>query len=479
MYTLSKKLIRKLNEQKINYCHWKSNLLLNEALDGFDDLDLLVKKSDIFFFESIVNQLGFKRATNKSLEIQSVHHFYGFDQNSGEILHLHVYYQIKTGPSWTKSIRFDFEDFVLDNLINHHSGMPVPVKHIEIVVFCIRIMMKYTKLNEIILVGKESQRTINEIDYLLDGLDNDKLTQFLTDFFPKITVEEFFKYINVIRDGNIYHKLFYARKLKKNIKRYIYQGFAENFFNNTKQLIYRVTNKLFFKQKKKLFSGGSFIVVAGLDATGKTTITKDLKQWLGKNFTTNLVHFGKPTSTIFTFPINFLIKILRKKTSIDSELRSSTKTEKKHKSIIFVLRQLVLAFDRFFLVKNIWKKSSKGNIMLCDRYKSEDFGVMDSKRLIYDDHSGLKKTISLKENKLYDSMPSPDILFYLTVPVDIAVQRNEDRIKKGKESEEFLRKRHLENQNLNYKSKNLYRIDTNREYQEVISEIKSLIWQYI
>ena len=147
--------------------------------------------------------------------------------------------------------------------------------------------------------------------------------------------------------------------------------------------------------------------------------------------------------------------------------------------MVFILRQLVLAFDRYVLAKNIWKKSSQGNIMLCDRYKSEDFGVMDSKRLISDDHFGVKKTLSLKENKLYNFMPVPDIIFYLTVPVDVAVQRNEDRHKKGKESEEFLRKRHLENQNLNYKSKNLYRIDTNREYKEVISEIKILIWENI
>jgi thymidylate kinase len=479
MFILSRKLITTLNDENINYCHWKSNLLLGEALAGYDDLDLLVKTSDIYLFESVVNQLGFKRATNRSLEIQSVHHFYGFDKNSGEILHLHVYYQIKTGPSWTKSIRFDFEDYVLDNLISHHSGMPIPVKHIEIVMFCIRIMMKYTKFNEIVLVGKESQRTIDEIDYLLDGLDNDKLEQFLTEFFPRITVKDFFEYISVLRDGNIYLKLFYARKVKTNIKKYLYQGFFENLVNNTKQGIYRVSNKLFLKQKKKLFSGGNIIVVAGLDATGKTTITGDLKRWLGKNFTTDLVHFGKPTSSIFTFVINFVIKISRKKTSINSKNRSSLRTENKQKSLIFIIRQLVLAFDRYFLVRNIWKKSAKGRIILCDRYKSEDFGVMDSKRLFHDDHRGLKKTLSLRESKLYNSMPSPDLLFYLTVPVEIAVQRNEDRIKNGKESEEFLRKRHAENQNLNYKSKNIFIIDTNREYQEVISEIKALVWQNI
>ncbi len=35
-------------------------------------------------------------------------------------------------------------------------------------------------------------------------------------------------------------------------------------------------------------------------------------------------------------------------------------------------------------------------------------------------------------------MAKPDILFNLTVPVDVAVERNRSRIKEGKESEEFI-----------------------------------------
>ena len=479
MYKLSKDLIFALNKEKISYCHWKSNLLLNEALNGYDDLDLLVEKSDVSGFESIIYGLGFKRASNKNLEIQSVHHFYGFDQESGEILHLHVYYQIKTGPSWTKSLRFDFENFVLENTIEHESGMPIPEKHVEIVIFIVRIMMKYTKINEFILVGKESERTKKEIDYLLDGVKEEKLKEFLEEFFPKISIVDLFKCVEVIKDGGLLKKFSHARKLKKSVKKYLYQGVVANSLNNTSQFFYRVLNKLFYKQKKNLFSGGSVIVIAGLDATGKTTITTELKKWLGKNFSISEVHFGKPPSTFLTFPINFLIKILRKQTSIDSEVRSSTKTENKQKSLVFIIRQLVLAYDRFNLAKNIWKKSSKGNIVLCDRYKSEDYGVMDSKRLIPLDHSRIKKKLSLKENKLYDSIAVPDILFYLTVPVDVAVQRNEDRIKKGKESEEFLRKRHLENQNLKYKARGFYKINTDRPYIEVIKEIKNLIWENI
>ncbi len=71
MYQLSKKLIEKLDKHNIKYCHWKSNLLLNEALDGYDDLDLLVARGDIYRFEMLILSLGFKEASNRNIS------FYG------------------------------------------------------------------------------------------------------------------------------------------------------------------------------------------------------------------------------------------------------------------------------------------------------------------------------------------------------------------------------------------------------------------
>ena len=75
---------------------------------------------------------------------------------------------------------------------------------------------------------------------------------------------------------------------------------------------------------------------------------------------------------------------------------------------------------------------------------------MDSKRLNPEQYTGIKRKLAFIENKLYKTIHEPDIVFYLKVPVAVAVQRNDTRIKDGKESEEFLRIRHNENKNLIY-----------------------------
>jgi thymidylate kinase len=478
MYELSKQLIERLNKEDIDCCHWKSNLLLNEALKGYDDLDLLVGRKDIARFEMLIFTLGFKEASNKNIAFSSIKHFYGFDVESGNILHLHVYYQLKTGPSWTKSMRFDFEEYFLANLLTHKSAMKVPEKHIEFVLFIIRIMMKYSKINEYILVEKENKRTLKEIAYLLDGMDQSKLGLFLKIYFPEVSEEQFFGYVKLIEEGTFFKRFFAANILKNKLARYRNQSLIKESFENIKQFFYRVWNKLFLKQKKKFHSAGTMIVVAGLDATGKTTITTELKKWLGKNFTISSVHFGKPPSAILTFPINMAIKLMRKRSS-NSTLRSSVKNEQSAKSVLYIIRQVTLAYDRYMLIKKQWEKTSNGEIVLCDRYKSEDFGVMDSRRLNPDSYTGFKKKLAQIENQLYRRMPEPDILFYLNVPVEVAVKRNEERIKEGKESEEFIRIRHEENKDLVYNAKMNYRIDTDREYIDVIQDMKSKIWNIL
>jgi len=96
-----------------------------------------------------------------------------------------------------------------------------------------------------------------------------------------------------------------------------------------------------------------------------------------------------------------------------------------------------LAYDRYSQIKRYHRYISKGDIVIVDRYKSESYYMMDSRRLNPDEYSGFKRWIAELENGLYSKMAKPDILFNLTVPVDVAVERNRSRIKEGKESEEL------------------------------------------
>ena len=475
MYKLSQNLIELLGQSKIRYCHWKSNLLLNEALAGYDDLDLLVDKNDQSKFEKVIKSLGFIEASNPHIHINNIKHFYGLDKKSGEILHLHVYQKIFTGPSWIKSYHFNIEDYILANVEKHESGMPVPKKCIELVFFVFRVLLKHTKLTEIILVSKEIERNKKEFLYLNDAINKAELIEFLRLYFSNISEKHFYHFLATAKESSLLAKYLKARQLKKKIIKYNrYPSIIESY-KNMYQLVYRIVNKFILHQKKKVYSGGKLIAIVGLDATGKTTITTELQKWLSKNFTVSLIHFGKPISSVLTYPINLLIKIIKN----NIKLKPSVKKVGKPQSLFYVFRQVILAYDRYHLVRRHWKKVSKGEIVICDRYKSEDYGVMDSRRLSPGIYRGFKKKLASIENSFYNKMPQPDMLFYLTVPVEVAVQRNKDRIKEGKESEKFIRIRHEQNKDLQYQARKKYLIDTYKMYNDVIKDIKTKIWDII
>jgi len=226
------------------------------------------------------------------------------------------------------------------------------------------------------------------------------------------------------------------------------------------QLLYRASNRLVFHEKKRCSNGGIMVAVVGADATGKTTIANELYQWLSNSFTTSLIHIGKPPSTALTFFVNIVVRItkfFKKKKNI----RTSTQNGCSEISWPVAIRLLALAFDRMRLARRFWQKSINGDIVICDRYPSINIGVMDSQRMRPAKVKGLKKIPARWEQQFYKSIPTPDILFKLHIPVEVAIERNNLRTKTGKEDGEFIRLRHQENNHLNYRSGLIYTIDAN------------------
>lgn len=75
-------IFEKLNK-KIKYCHFKSNEHLDRSFAGKTDFDLLVHKKDIYRFQKILNEFGFKRRISTADK-----QYYGMenyiDRNSGK-----------------------------------------------------------------------------------------------------------------------------------------------------------------------------------------------------------------------------------------------------------------------------------------------------------------------------------------------------------------------------------------------------------
>ena len=97
-------VIKALEDSNVKYCHWKSNFHLDNALNGDEDLDILVDLRDIDKFIKILQHLNFKKTIScLNIDQPGVYHFFGLDENSGTLIHIHAFTRIVTGDSLIKN----------------------------------------------------------------------------------------------------------------------------------------------------------------------------------------------------------------------------------------------------------------------------------------------------------------------------------------------------------------------------------------
>jgi thymidylate kinase len=252
-----------------------------------------------------------------------------------------------------------------------------------------------------------------------------------------------------------------------------------------------------FRKNKVLQTGGAVIAFVGPEATGKSTLVREAKQWLGSAFATQAVHVGKPPSTWLTTPINGILPLGRKllpqwRTSrVEGHVVEPQKvasadtgdvTATGTTSVLYALRAVAVAWDRRHLLLNVRRAAANGAIVICDRYPSEMVGAMDSARLRPDPAKrGIKAAIFNRlarlEEKLYQQMPPPDVVLRLSVALETAKERNRTRVKVGKEADAYIESRHRQVRDWRKAGTiHIHEIDTNQSLPETIQHVKEAIW---
>ncbi len=116
MLELVHSLCDELASQQINYCHWKSNADIDRSCSGDNDLDLLVSIEDTQKFVEILSILGFKQArVNPEHALPGVLDYYGYDQITGRLVHVHAHYQLIMGHDATKNYHIPIEKAYLES----------------------------------------------------------------------------------------------------------------------------------------------------------------------------------------------------------------------------------------------------------------------------------------------------------------------------------------------------------------------------
>jgi thymidylate kinase len=491
--SLTQALINRFNQEGVLCCHWKSNIDLAKTLEGELDIDLLVSNDSLAQATEILMQLGFKPAAPKwGSNPSGIFHYYGYDPDQKDLVHLHMFTRVLTGESFLKSHLLPFEEMLLKST-DSINGMRISSKEAELVLFVLRMYIKYGSPLDLPRVLKSDKKVREEARWLKDGSDMEQVGILLDTYCPVVSKKLFAECLNAILTGTPYpQKWKLSNQIRRQLKIYRKYSFVGWLFGHVQLLTGNLIKKL-RKQKgsKIVSSGGTIIAIVGADATGKSTLVSETSRWLRKNFVVNTVHAGKPPSTLFTLPINFLLTLHRRFRRGSRSfghledrlpLNASTVPAKRKgmNSLIYAVRAVCLAWDRRALLWKVRQASANGEIVVCDRYPTKATGMMDSPRLAENPtQSGFVESmynwLARVERNLYRQIPPPDIVLRLRVSLETAKKRNASR--SVQDDELYLENRHQQAKEWFMPGTRLIQeIDTDPPLDETILAVKQAVW---
>lgn len=416
-------LFENLEKNKINYVHWKSNINLNEALRGVDDLDILVdprRKKDL---ERIFKELNiFRGYSNKDAWQDAVMHYYGLDEVTKKVIHIHLHYQLPVGYDYNKNFVLPINDSIFQNRIKKFYVYISCPEH-EYILLVLRTFIK-NALTSFLLSAPgtqlrllKSQKIVTggarkEFNDLFARVDRDKLKQLLTQDFPNVNLHLFEECEQAINQNASFLRFInLARKIKASLAAYKENSEIKSFFYSFIRItatrikkIKRLTIGESIKGTKTPAYGGRIIAFIGGDGAGKSTNIVKLQKTLSRHFKTTSIHLGKPPKSILGFMLYYSSRALR---AIGLTDLAST------------VMSLRLAIDRKKTFKKAQKLREKGILVILDRMPTKQITIMDAPRIDPQKYPRLSRF----ERSQYRSIKGCDLYIVLKLDPNIALER--------------------------------------------------------
>ena len=477
-------LFAALNSSGIRYCHWKSNIRLEDSLTGIEDIDLLVHPSDAQVFQRVINACGFKLAVSRlSMGHAGVFHALAWDDASSRMLDLHAYHQLVSGDSFVKSFRFPVEHDLLARTTSS-MGIRIPDPTSELVLFLLRVLLKHISIVEIVKVNRHYEECTDELSWLLQRSDLTEAKARLNDWFPliEVPVEQL---IACVAKGSVAGRAAMGMRVAWALRHQRRLGHVAAFLSRVTR-----TGKHYFvrarsRRNLSLLSGGAWIALVGPKGTGKSTLAGLLAKGLGKNLDVRTIHLGKPPATWLSFVPRLLLPAMRKAMPFE-RLREYEKPERRvarRYSNLFVIGKLLVAYDRQRLLMRSMRAVSSGTIVISDRCPTTNSTGLDGSA--FDDlavsraRSPFQRWLMERERSIYRRLPRPRIVLRLGASLDTALERDRSRRKPGGADPIAVKRRWKLESEAEYAGSIVCPVNTDADVEESLRAAFACVWKSV
>lgn len=490
-------LFARLHDDGIRYCHWKSNQHLQASMDGTTDVDVLVDRRAIVPLTRILGETGFKRFVVKpGRGYPGIEDYVGFDAASGTLTHLHVHYQLTLGEKFLKGHRLPWEElFLSSRILDTEHGIYVAEPNLELIVLIVRAVMKLRARDTIMeTLGKRyiGGGMLRELRWLADRSDRARLLE----VGARLVGERAARLLPdmLLGEGPSVGQLrAFDRQADPSLREYRLYGAIAAVLQMTREwsIIWWKLKNWYLgaptKSTRTLPQGGLTIAFLGADGAGKSTLTKEIAEWLSREVGVVTTYGGSGKGSA-SLPRRMLQSIGRLRRQLTGRTLPHTDGRPRprpdqERSRLWALGRLAwvltLTRERRRRATQIRRARGRGLIVLSDRLPQRQFaGLNDGPQLgqWVNGRPGLRRAVARREQAAFHlaDLTPPDLVVKLHVSTEVAWQRRpETPAEQLSTGIEVVRQLRFPS------TTRVLDLDANQPFAQVLMQVKQAVWECI
>jgi thymidylate kinase len=464
------RLAAALDRQGIAACHWKGRRRGRWAT-GASDLDLLVDRHAAPALAWVLAAFGFKLVEPERHPPPGVQLYLGYDAPSGQLVAVHVHFDIVIGDMGRRPYRIPL---TAPFLASAEPGalFPTPAPELELVA---RVLDGVLRLRPRATRRREDPAWLRErnaeLEQIAEEVSLPALARIVETLLPELGPDFFAACWRALRPGcPALERLTVQRRLRHRLAPHAMPRVPLITFGRLRRRL-RVAIGLRAASRASLATGGATIALVGADGAGKSTCARALVAWLGTVFHAGQVHLGRPPRGLVTLACGAALKAARWLERRLPRLGAVTAL-RAHAELA---RCFCTARDRLRLYRRVRRLAAAGHLIVCDRYPVPESwslaGPSTHQGVALDARGPVAEWLRRMEAHCYALIAAPDVLFVLRVDPDTAVRRKQD------EPSAYVRERARRLWDTRWRTPRSHIVDATRPLAAVEAELRQRVWE--